>query len=1048
MLFISMLLLVGLHNVFAQQVELKRTHNLTPQTNSQPNVPDTLTIIAVMVEFQPDENRFTTGTGTFNPSNLAYLDNPEITIDPLPHNQSYFERHLTFAQNYFKKVSGDQFHIEYRVLPNVYQLPEKMERYSPTGETFTNQKVADLAQDTWQVVEEQGGFPTSDLDPQKTAFVIFHAGIGRDIELTGTTLNKTPQDIPSLFLDHSALSNLLDQPNFDGFPINGGTFRVTNSMILPRSLSRPGEDVTGNEFVLQLSTNGLICASIGSYLGLPDLFNTETSNSGIGRFGLMDGESFFSYRGLFSPEPSAWEKIYLGWQEPFIVSTSNNNLISLPAAAYHQQNSIAKVPLSANEYFLIENRHRDPNGNGVTLTFIQPEGTIETKQFSNYDQAFVNQTEGFEESLIPGVVTDVSNLEWSLPGGLDPGPDETDGTTDDRKLNGGILIWHIDEAVINSRIRNQSVNNNPNRRGVDLEEADGAQDIGRAANSDFSRQARGTAFDFWWDGNNASVVTLDGDTLQFYENRFGTNTRPSNESNSGAPSFFELYDFSDNQPVAAFRIRPTSTNNIHPVNLPVSKINDETAYTTPKSDYFSAYPLGLTFYSTSSDSFLIIPTQQSAYALNLKNESNSVFNFQSTSVQQPYLGTEFILGGAPPTQSQIMLSAWLWDGNQWNTQWNNTLNANDAFLSSGDGQTLFADFTNQRITLSDGTIQSSLPNAQQRSATLDGRFTVLTENQLILEPEGSTYPVNKNGSRHYTGAIELEAEQQGFYYLSDDELLLFKPDSFGQPKSIVQNTRLGWPAMADLDRDGRIDFSYINQETGALEARNVNGALLAHFPIKPPPNTRFIGTPLIAYSEQSNEITLYISTQDSLSLNINAYTLDGEPIEGFPLYVGNISDQNNQPIHPLIYNKNLYAVSHMGDVKAWQLNNIDEVLWASRYGNSFRNKVSGSIHTENTQVPSSVNSILFKKETYNWPNPTDDFTNIRFQTSGAGKVEVKIITTGGRIVFNKNFRTNGGAPEEHQISTQDWSNGLYFAMITATVDGKKEQKMIKIVVIQ
>ena len=1047
MLLASMLLLFGLHNVFAQQVELQRTHSLTTHTNSQPNVPDTLTIVAVMVEFQPDDNRLTTGNGTFDPSNLTYLDNPDITIDPLPHDQSYFERHLAFAKNYFSKVSGGQLHIKYRVLPKVYQLPAGMEQYAPTGETFTNQKVADLAQDTWQVVEEQGGFSTSELDPQKTAFTIFHAGIGRDIKLTGTILDKTPQDIPSLFFDQSAFSRLLDQPNFNGFSINDGAFRITNSMILPRSLSRRGEDVSGNDFVLQLSTNGLICASIGSYLGLPDLFNTETGNSGIGRFGLMDGESFFSYRGLFPPEPSAWEKIYLGWQDPFIIDPSNNNLISLPAAAYHQKNSIAKVPLSANEYFLIENRHRDPNGNGVTLTFEQPDGTVETKQFTNYDETFVNQTKGFEESLIAGVVTDISNPEWSLPGGLDIGPDETAGTADDRLLNGGMLIWHIDEAVINSQIENQSVNKNPTRRGVDLEEADGAQDIGRPANSNFSSQARGTAFDFWWDENNASVVTLDGDTLQFYENRFGPDTRPSNESNSGAPGFFELYNFSDNKPMASFRIRPSSTDNIQSVRLPASKIDDETAYTTPQSNYFSAYPLGLTLYPASSDSFLVIPTQQSTYALNLEGANNSVFNFQSPSVQQPHLGNTLILGEAP-TQSQIELSAWQWNGSQWNARWYTDIDANEAFLSSDGTQTLYADFTDQRINLSDGTNQAPLSKPQQRSATVNGLFTVLTENQLRLEPVGSTYPISKNGSRHYSGAVQLGKEQQRFYYLSDDELLIFDPESFTQPKTIAQDIDLGWPAMVDLNRDGRIDFSYINRATGVLEARNINGALLANFPIRPPQNSQFIGTPLVSRSEQSGDITLYIPTQDSLSLNINAYTVDGEPVEGFPLFVGTISDQKNQPIHPIIHGKTLYAVSHRGDLKAWQLNDIDEVLWASRYGNSFRNKVSGTIHTESPQEPSSDNKILVKEETYNWPNPAEDFTNIRFQTSGSGTVEVKIITSGGRIVFNKNYKASGSAPEEYQISTQHWSSGLYFAMITATVGGQQERKMIKMVIVQ
>jgi len=49
-----------------------------------------LHIVAIMVEFQPDSNRFTTGNGTFNPD---YLDTTSVKIDPLPHNQAYFEAH-------------------------------------------------------------------------------------------------------------------------------------------------------------------------------------------------------------------------------------------------------------------------------------------------------------------------------------------------------------------------------------------------------------------------------------------------------------------------------------------------------------------------------------------------------------------------------------------------------------------------------------------------------------------------------------------------------------------------------------------------------------------------------------------------------------------------------------------------------------------------------------------------------------------------------------------------------------------------------------------
>jgi hypothetical protein len=1009
-------------------------------------VPDTLTIVAVRVAFQQDDNRLTTGDGTFKEGNLSYLEDNNITIDPLPHNRSYFEHHLEFAENYFEQVSGNKIKVQHRVLPDIYQLSQSMSAYSPTGETFTNEKVARLARDTWQTVEQQGGFSTAGLDPQKTVFVIFHAGVGRDIELIGTTLDKTPQDIPSLSLTQGTLADLLDESNFDGFDINGGSFKITNSLVLPRTLSRPGEDAGGNEFVLQLSLNGLLCASIGSYLGLPDLFNTKTGSSAIGRFGLMDGESFFSYRGLFPPEPSAWEKTFLGWQDPFLITKNTNGAISLPAAALHQNNSIAKYELSQREYFLVENRHRDPSGNGLTVTFQQSDGTTQTKQFSNTNQDFVNQTGEFTETLISGVVTDVSNFDWSLPGGLDTGPDETEGTPDDRILNGGILIWHIDEGVIQNEAQSQTVNANPQRRGVDLEEADGAQDIGRAASDDFSQQARGTAFDFWWDGNDASVITLEGDTLSFYENRFGPDTRPSNDSNSGAFSFFELFDFSDNQPVASFRIRPKSGQNIQPVSLPTDSLSDQNTFNNDEADYFSSYPLSLSLFKSQPDSFLVIPSQQSTYALNLTGGNNPVFDFQSDQPQQPYIGNRLIIGQSP-SGTQIDLSAWQWDGNSWNTIWNQQASSNDAFLSSLNDQTLLLDFTTQRISIADGSFASSLATPQQRSATLRGQFTTLNDNALNLQPEDRSLSLSTTSKRLYTGSLQLTQNQTGFYLLADEELKIFDPNNFTQPLSIIDNVPLEWPAFSDINDDGRMEFIYVNQQTSALEARNINGALLPHFPLQPPQGTSFVGTPLVAKSGQSNTPTIYITTQDSLSMNIRAYTSKGQSVDGFPLYVGTVSNQENQPIHPIIQNQTLFAVSHRGELKAWQIESINEVLWGSLYGNTPYNKVSGGVSTTGS-APTDPKQILVKKETYNWPNPAQDFTNLRFQTSSAGIVNVKIITSSGDVVFENKYQSTGSVPEEHRISTQNWSNGLYFGMITANVDGQTSRKMIKIVVVQ
>ena len=1047
MLLLSMLLLFYADLLPAQQVDLQRSHTIKSPAALQPNVPDTLTIVAVRVAFQPDGNRLTTGNGTYGSGSLPFLENNDITIDPLPHDSAYFAHHLEFAKNYFQTVSGGQLTVRYRVLPNVYQLDQKMESYSPTGETFTSEKVAALAQDTWQTIERQGGFTTSDLNPDKTAFVIFHAGVGRDIELIGTNLTKTPQDIPSLYLGMNSLGDLLNEPNFDGFDINNGSFQVTNSLILPRTLSRPGENVSGEQFVLQLSINGLLAASIGSYLGLPDLFNTQTGASGIGRFGLMDGESFFSYRGLFPPEPSAWEKIFLGWQSPFTISKTTSGTISLPNASAHQPSSIAKYELSNNEYFLVENRHRDPSQNGVDIRFTQQNGGTVTKQFTNNDEAFVNQSEGFLDALEPGVVTNVSNFDWSLPGGLDVGADEEAGTADDRYLNGGMLIWHIDEGVIRRELKDQSVNTDPQRRGVDLEEADGAQDIGRAANDDFSQQARGTAFDFWWNGNNASVITLEDDTLSFYENRFGPDTRPSNQSNSGAASFFELYDFSGNTPTASFRIRPSSTQNIMALDLPVDALPSQLTFTNDDDSYHPNYPLGLSFYSTATDSFLIAPTQQTTYGLNLSGGSDPLFDFQTNAPQQPYLGKTLILG-QQPLQSTIELSSWQWNGTNWINNWSTQARANDAFISSLSDQRLLLDFTDQQLDIETGSPQASLPSAVQRSATLEGQYTILDGGSITLQPENTAQSISGADNRQYTGALKLTADRPAFYYLSDDELKIFEPRQFNQPKTIVQNTSLGWPAMTDISGDERLDFIYINKEDNILEARNINGSLLPNFPISPPEGATFTGTPLVATTQNSEAPLLLVITQDSLSMNIHGYNASGDPAPGFPLYVGAVATTGNQPIHPIIHNKNLYAVSHRGELKAWAIQNIDEVRWNSRYGNHPYNKVSGNLTTTPDQRPPSENALLIDDQTYNWPNPAEDFTNIRFQTGNAGTVDLKIITAGGKVVFTERYQSSGGVPEEHRISTESWSSGLYFGMVTAKANGNQSRKMIKIVVVK
>ena len=121
----------------------------------------------------------------------------------------------------------------------------------------------------------------------------------------------------------------------------------------------------------------------------------------------------------------------------------------------------------------------------------------------------------------------MEDFDWSLPGGVDK-----DGTFYD----GGILVWHIDDAVIARNRSTNTINADPKRRGVDVEEADGSQDLGQEYGflSAGSGSETGTALDFWYKGNGSPVN----------KNEFTATSFPSTESNDGGVSHVSMSDFS------------------------------------------------------------------------------------------------------------------------------------------------------------------------------------------------------------------------------------------------------------------------------------------------------------------------------------------------------------------------------------------------------------------------------------------------------------------------------------------------------------------------
>ncbi|UCE13170.1 MAG: M6 family metalloprotease domain-containing protein, partial [Candidatus Heimdallarchaeota archaeon] len=177
------------------------------------------------------------------------------------------------------------------------------------------------------------------------------------------------------------------------------------------------DNVLVSEYTMCAETSpmGTFAHELGHAVGdLPDLYDTDYSSDGIGRWGLMGAGSWNYHPGLGEAPGDtpahlcAWSKIKMGWLTPTIVTTSMSG-VSLPAIETSNQDSVLKIFLS-NET------------NSVTLR-------------EYFLVCFRNQI-GFDSAL-PG---------------------------------SGILIWHIDEC------NKWEANDGEQRKLVDLEEADASVD--------------------------------------------------------------------------------------------------------------------------------------------------------------------------------------------------------------------------------------------------------------------------------------------------------------------------------------------------------------------------------------------------------------------------------------------------------------------------------------------------------------------------------------------------------------------------------------------
>ncbi|MEK6553482.1 MAG: hypothetical protein AABZ54_08555, partial [Bacteroidota bacterium] len=969
---------------------------------------DTLKILAVMVDFHEDKYDATIGTGKFGSHyTQAYGD---TILDPLPHNANYFSDHLLFAKNYYQKVSRGKLNISYKVLPDVITVTKTMRDYVPAYQSKDFTPLANFASEVWKLADEKySNIKFSDYN----LFIIFHAGVSSGLDLGTFSIDR---NLPSLYLGQSAFKKVYGD-QFTGISTRSG--KIINSIILPETESRELTAVDNSKILIQITINGALAANIASHLGLPDLFDTETGLSAIGRFGLMDGQAISANYGMFPPELSPWEKMFLGWEQPVMLSINNSHpSIAARLTALIQDTTLLKIPINSSEYFLVENRNQDAYNNRLKITY-KRSGQIFTKIVDKDTSGLFYVT---PKSIPGGVVIDVDEFDAAVPGN-------------------GIVIWHIDEKIINDKLAENKINSDPNARGVYVEEADGIQDIGKRFETIFGIFiGEGTKEDFWYSGNKAKL----------YKNKFSPDSKPNTKSNSGSNSLITMENFSAISKKMSFNVSYGS-GNIKLISSTKLNIGQNKIFLSSRS------------YSFQNFIYVIENSNLLKYDLN-GTLLKTIPNFSDI---QPiifdYNSTQYVIGGK---------------GTLLNIYWK----------SSQDEKLKALDCTGQRITaLSIDLMKNKgpsvliglwIPNARTYAIPLDKLLSMNSfdiNSWLLLESyseitnfgvDNSFYTMLGSGSLSEYGYSKnlqlydyglktiLTKDKNGDYisivFQKENKFLVVSRGNILSSFQLKSKNTISSFAIADLFNDGR---NYILISNGnSVEAYNFEGLMAKNFPFTITPGENFIGTPLAVDLDRDGFSEVIGFTDKGNIIAINPIT--GKLVDGFPISSG--AKISTTPIliaeelptmGPLpTYKPYLALIDQTNQLYVWNLTPAQgKSYWSGEYGDAINSSFVAA-----PSLSQQVTDFFPVNKAYNWPNPVyGSSTNIRYYVSEDSDVKIKIIDLAEELVAELNNKARGGFDNETVWDVSKIQSGVYYAYIEVKgSSGNSANKIIKIAVVK
>jgi len=1002
----------------------------------------------------PSKRYFQNSRGRDLPNNILVLlvEFSDVTFDLEshypdfhPHDVSYFSKYLEHLGEYYRDNSRGEYNLtldNFTIHEHVFTLSNSMGYY---GEDNSG-KSALLISDLIELADPEIDFTSYD------GFIVFHAGGGQEVDLE----NSYSEGIISTFLSIKSFQSYFEPENEDypGISTDDDIY-LTEFVLCPETLWLPyfqEPDENGQDGSPIYNFFGVLTHHFGHLIGLPTLFDNDSSNGrsrGIGGFGVMSYGAW-NGNGYVPATLCAWSRYYLGWQDAVEISAAEANIELTYLNAQNDKPELYKINISETEYFLLENYQQNPdnsffiNTNGDTLAtysfaLCADQEYYDVDPYTGEPHPYAGQPKfDFFKNSYEG-------CEWQF---YMPGYAAGDAIGND---GSGILIWHIDELVINenftSDFTSNSINGDAVHKGVDLEEADGIQDFDsiysyvygskddsfRAGNNDyFGQRVHNGLFsaptsESYYGGSLIEVSNISqSDSIMTFDVSFGWSL--SMPYAGEVPFEAALLDFDADGENELFSVMPNG-------NLTVWK-DDQMLF--EESNDFTIEKI----YSWDQlNHTILIPAVSANQSAVLKilstNESTNLFEFAQYS-----WASHVVVNTDDSSDNHIFAPL------------------NDSANVCSVIKVFDRDFTEFAEMNCSSLIASNLVLKNKKIAFIDSNKNLITFNLENYQQTGIELSDLENEAINSLLWADLDGDSIDELVVTTDSKKLFCYSENGNlrknfPVEIPING-ISVPSLADLDNNGFLEIIY-GGENKFVSFDHLAKLNKPEHEVDSPDSLNIAGGAIAIDldNDGSLEVLANVSRNRLVAwerISDNNFRI----MPGFPT-----TFQSVIRTYPVVgeyshYGKTIYLTADNGLIfkQENEKMNLTSNTWLQKYGNLNRTAYYSAPLPENIY---ETDDLIIQEETYFYPNPLNPISGgclingvfiensiaLNLMTSKEALVEIDIYDIAGNKILSGDINCEAYVKNSFLVDCSKLSSGVYFAIIKSDGDVLKKKFAIE-----